>query len=316
VRIGAGFTVAFQRTLRIPEDGRVYPLPPGLGVFPLYRARDYPDAIPTDWCEPAALFLPMYQREALWIAFESETGQPSALQVGAGRVNAITGQPWSEGLRGEPQNYLVCPPQLWLDGFNHGDGTIRQFVAMPLGLGYTVEGQISGAEAFGGIQFRVHLPRPRRIPHRPPSIHAGLAMESVMGAMGLAAGGMIRQKIYDDPFRLAVWEPEPCAEFTVHVANSEQFLRITGTEPPPSPVSARSYAESGLPWFDLHEERAGHVGPSKLLRRARSVRERDKELGTAADGDDLPVPPDELPVILLDTKGRPVRRRPPGPVKR
>ena len=37
------------------------------------------------------------------------------------------------------QNYCALPKQLWLDGINCGDGYIRQFVAMPLGKGYTVE---------------------------------------------------------------------------------------------------------------------------------------------------------------------------------
>ena len=27
-------TIGFQRTLRIPDDNRDYPLPPGLGAFP------------------------------------------------------------------------------------------------------------------------------------------------------------------------------------------------------------------------------------------------------------------------------------------
>ncbi len=32
-----GFAVSFQRTLRIPDDGKTYPLPPDLGVFPVRR---------------------------------------------------------------------------------------------------------------------------------------------------------------------------------------------------------------------------------------------------------------------------------------
>jgi hypothetical protein len=31
----------FQRTLRIPDDGKLYPLPPGLGSFPLRHLQDY-----------------------------------------------------------------------------------------------------------------------------------------------------------------------------------------------------------------------------------------------------------------------------------
>src|SRR5215470_3778380 len=56
-------------------------------------------------------------------------------------------------IRAEPQDYVVVPDQPWLDGINAGDGYVRQFVAMPLGLGYTVEGQVTGAEEFGGIQL-------------------------------------------------------------------------------------------------------------------------------------------------------------------
>ena len=65
--------------------------------------------------------------------------RPNALKVAVGKVNAVSGQPWSERLKPEDrdgnQDYLVVPEQPWLDGINSGDGTIRQFVAMPLGDG-------------------------------------------------------------------------------------------------------------------------------------------------------------------------------------
>ena len=35
-------TIAFQRTLRIPDDGRTYPLPAGLGAFLLRSLDDFP----------------------------------------------------------------------------------------------------------------------------------------------------------------------------------------------------------------------------------------------------------------------------------
>jgi hypothetical protein len=56
---------------------------------------------------------------------------------------------WNPTLSGEKQDYMVCPSQEWLDGIKTGSGLIRQFVAMPLGFSYTVEGQISGKEEFG-----------------------------------------------------------------------------------------------------------------------------------------------------------------------
>ena len=63
---------------------------------------------------------------------------------------------------------MVCPPQPWLDGINAGENYIRQFVAMPLGEGYAVEGQITGDEVWGGIQISVFEPKPGRFPDVPP----------------------------------------------------------------------------------------------------------------------------------------------------
>ena len=58
-------------------------------------------------------------------------------------VNAVTGDGWSDGLHVRPQDYLVAPRQPWLDGFAVDKGFIRQFVAMPLGEGFTAEEQIT-----------------------------------------------------------------------------------------------------------------------------------------------------------------------------
>ena len=42
----ARLDIEFQRTLRIPDDGNTYPLPPGLGSFPIYRVEDYATRVP------------------------------------------------------------------------------------------------------------------------------------------------------------------------------------------------------------------------------------------------------------------------------
>ena len=90
--------------------------------------------------------------------------RPSALKVAVGKVCALSGRTWSErlhdGSEGGTQDYVVVPGQPWLDGINAGNGSIRQFVAMPLGMGYTVEGQITGEETHGGLQLCVFDPKP------------------------------------------------------------------------------------------------------------------------------------------------------------
>ncbi|HJK99523.1 MAG TPA: hypothetical protein RMF84_20010, partial [Polyangiaceae bacterium LLY-WYZ-14_1] len=143
---GATLQVTFQRTLRIPDDGRSYPLPPGLGSFPLRRVSDFADRVPAHWRERGGVFLPMYAREAMWLSFSRPPHRPCALQVGVGKVNAVNGKPWSAGLGGRPQGYVVAPDQPWLDGIATEKGTVRQFVAMPLGQGNTIEGQVTGEE--------------------------------------------------------------------------------------------------------------------------------------------------------------------------
>lgn len=161
IDLGDGLRVTFQRTLRIPEDGQTHSLPPSLGQFPVRRVEDFKGKVPKAWEEHGGVFLPMYQREAMWLQFGTSNGKHFALKVATGKVNALNGKKWTEKLKKakveagkDPvQDYSVIPGQPWLDGFNTGDGVIRQFVAMPLGMGYTVEAQVTGKEDVGGLQL-------------------------------------------------------------------------------------------------------------------------------------------------------------------
>ena len=159
---GAKLTISFKRTLRVPDNGKRYPLPSGLGKFPLEDVDDYRKAVPKNWIEHGGVMLPLYQSEALWIDFTSsyiddhEAAYPFAVKVAVGKINAVTGEFWSDSLSRDPQDYLVVPGQPWLDGYSIGTECIRQFVAMPLGEGYSPEGQITGGEGVGGVQIVVY----------------------------------------------------------------------------------------------------------------------------------------------------------------
>jgi hypothetical protein len=288
---GSQLGVTFQRTLRIPDDGNTYPLPPGLGAFPLRRVRDHPASVPAEWRQRGGLILPMYQREAMWLYFDAPHWKPCAVKIGIGKVNAISGEPWDEKIVEGRQDYVVCPDQPWLDGIKAGEGFIRQFVAMPLGMGYTVEGQVTGKEEFGGLQIVVYASKPGRFPERPPERHWGRAQLQMCccleaPAMGLGAGGRMRQSIYPDQYGADTWDQTNTGRTFVHIANSMAWREITGEEPPATPVSARSYTQAGLPWFDLYDEKLGDVAPSAVLAGVKSVKEMDKERGFAPQQDD------------------------------
>jgi hypothetical protein len=285
IRIGPRFAVSFHRTLRIPDDGRTYPLPPGLGTFPILTRNDQPPRHASADVQGAQVLIPMYQREALWMGFNAASWKPSAVKIAIGGVNAISGAPMDNILRADPQDYIVCPEQLWLDGINTGHGAIRQFVAMPLGLGYTIEAAISGREEFGGIQITVFEPVPGRFPDEPPPktiTNPMSAPRQRAQSMGLGAGGVIRQKIYPDLYGIDAWDQDNYGSVGVHIVNSLQFRELTGQEPPPTPIDAKIYTEHGLPWFELYDETQGDLAPSDRLSTAKTISARDQERGETA----------------------------------
>lgn len=305
IRIGERLSVSFQRTLRIPSDEGSYPLTPGLDTFPVHLVEDYLDRVPDAWKEHGGVFIPMYQREALWLAFHAVEWKPNAVKIGVGLINAVSGEPWDEELHRDPQDYLVCPDQPWLDGINAGDGYIRQFVAMPLGMGYTVEGQLTGKEEFGGIQILVYEPKPGRFPDEPPpepewGPEMLFAEEAAsIAEMGLGAGGKMTQKIYPDPYGIDTWDPENRGSVYVHIANSRQYQELTGLEPPPTPISAEMYTALGLPWFELYDEEKGDVAAGRELAKVKTVKEKDAEKGIEPSDEDVSVDVDASQIKKL-----------------
>ena len=267
----AELAIEFQRTLRIPDDNRHYYLPPGLGKFPLSRVDDYPDNLPETWSEHGGVFLPMYQAEALWINFRAD--YPMAVKIAAGKVNAVTGEAWQEELSGEPQDYLVVPGQLWLDGFCVQKGLIRQFVAMPLGEGYTVEEQLTGEAEHGGLQIAVYPMKTsiyeERLRQRLERLKDSKISPRGSPDMGLAPGGLMRQEIYEDEHGIDAWDTLTSSRCFVHIVNSVQLLHLTGCQPPSKPPTAQDYTNARLPWYDYYG------GDLKALEGAKKLVELD-----------------------------------------
>lgn len=112
IRVGKWFSVDFQRTLRIPNDGQEHPLPPGFGALPLRRVRDHLRQVPAAWRETDGVMLPLHRHEALWLSFyRCVSWHPVAVKVAVGGVNVITGASHSAALSADPQDYMVAPDQ-------------------------------------------------------------------------------------------------------------------------------------------------------------------------------------------------------------
>lgn len=141
------FAIKLHKTVRVPNDGQTYPLPPDLGCFEIEQTSD------------DHFKITMAQNEAMWIEFTKGKVR-AAVQVFAGARNAITGEligPLQGGVR---QNYCPVPKQPWLDGFlTPGDG-VSQFVATAAYDEKAVEVQLGHNDhqmhVDGGVEIVLH----------------------------------------------------------------------------------------------------------------------------------------------------------------
>lgn len=289
----ANLEIELMRTFRVPDDGRLNFLPPGFEPFFMEHVEDYRGYLPEEWIKHKGLLLPMYQAEALWIRFNSFDDYPFAVRIGAGKICAVTGDRWKSGLRQgiavddegneEPlQNYVAVPGQPWLDGFNTGDGIVRQFVAEPLGSGMTVEEQLTGSADFGGLQIQVYPLRgelwEEELQSRPTfdddhfeCLCCGAPPDE---GLGLAAGGRIHQEIDEDTRDIRDYDVKNSSRVFIHIVNSKRWRDITGLPMPRRPVSAEDYTKAGLPWFDFYSD-AKPLPASSKLAGVKSVGEMD-----------------------------------------
>jgi hypothetical protein len=315
IMIGRFTRISFHRTLRIPDDGKDYPLPAGLGRFPIHRVEDFADKVPLDWLKEGGFFIPLYQKEALFMQFEGPKWHPTIAKVCVGRINAITGKNYSENLSPSSQDYVVIPEQKWLDGIATGHGTVNQFVAMPLGQGYTIEAQITDEEKFGGFQILAFDAVEGRFPERDPEIDERIRREEEQRrikrtvlfsspsnasfslgrndglnaaplsddnySMGIAAGGSIKQQIHPDNYGIESWNKNKKRSITIHLVNSLAYKAITGMEAPPSPITMEQYQKFRIPWYSNYDETITPIKPPSIFKRILSIATIDAKRGVS-----------------------------------
>lgn len=289
--------VGFQRTLRIPDDGKEYPLPAGLGQFPLFHSRSKALRLPKHMISRGGVVFPIYPFEATWMSFECRHDLPIALRIAAGKINAVSGEDWDEAVSNN-QDYVVLPDQYWLDGFNTGDGQVRQFVAAKLGANLTVEEQLTEKAEWGGLQI---LAIPMKVDNyqrileemneemsfsdrvvmcasEPPQC---LSMEMDMKVdMGMGQGGAIRQAIEEDIYGVDAWDFDRAQRAFISMIDARSWPDIGG-EPISTPVTADIYDREGIPWFDL--EGFSDIPKSESLRSLKTVQTGMVELGVEID---------------------------------
>ncbi|KIJ10347.1 hypothetical protein PAXINDRAFT_102032 [Paxillus involutus ATCC 200175] len=134
--------------------------------------------LPESMLAKGGAFISMYQREAMWMSFKlrkkGHWHNSLAVKISVGGVNVLTGLPQNDGISTSP-------------------GVIRQFVAMPLGKGYTAEGQVTGAENVGGIQIDV-FPKYDSTRIKFARLGCDVSMYKTARQLGLRVGDPIQMK--------------------------------------------------------------------------------------------------------------------------
>ncbi len=97
------------------------------------------------------------------------------------------------------------------------------------------------------------------------------AAPSAAMAMGLGAGGQMKQEIYKDERPVTDYDQEQTSRCFVHLCNSALWKQVTGSRPPHRPLSPQLYAEHDLPWFDYYRDDLGAVDGSKDLAALKTV---------------------------------------------
>ena len=307
-------SVKFSRTLRVPDDQRHYLVPPSLTPIAPNRVDDYVECLPKDWRRRGGVFLPLYQAEALSLSFSGD--YPFAIKIGAGKINTITGEPWQNELSPERQDYLVSGRNRFHDGFVVGQQEVRQFVAMPLGEGYTAEEQLTGLAQHGGLQilaypmkveaFRTRFGAWADSDDEYRSLDINLCRpgkaRTENAEMGLAPGGLVKQKTLRDPYGYDAWDQTRWERCFIHLLNSRQYHAVTGVKLPYPPPGVRDYKNWRLPWYHHYSE-GEPVEGTGILAKLASVATWFK----AKHGQPLPDNDPPGPVAIRPVQSRSIR---------
>ncbi|KAL4774496.1 hypothetical protein BDW60DRAFT_205069 [Aspergillus nidulans var. acristatus] len=302
----------------MPDDDKIHPLPASRGLFPLYNVEAFASQLPERITKRGGIFFPMWQREALWIQFNNRGANTRyAIRVNIGHINAVSGLDIYKV--SDKQDYLVVPGQKWLDGISVSPGVVRQFVAMPLGAGYTPEDQVSGKEKFGGIQIEVipsyeqytHAFRystegrvkyaaeydtpgdyalkdgDRQRLHRNGWAGAGSPSRSYRASsrtidlreMGIAAGGKLVQDIVQDSSQKGIWDTARTRLLDIHILQPSDFEAVTHIVPPRAPITIEEYIEAGIPFYAVEEDPDQRLDGSATLAGIKSISAMDNEVG-------------------------------------
>jgi hypothetical protein len=252
IYIGERFSVSFQRARRlVPEEMEQTLRPPSsLGALPIHAAHKCRVGVPQAWQEERAIFFPLLPGEAFWLGFSAVNWRPTAVKVRLGGIDAITGARPERALHDAPQNYVVCPPQLALDGIYGGEGVVSQFAN-------TYRDSASPSTFVADSEVAMELvaidPKSGKFPERAPRPSSDVVVahsprnSSSGDFVHIVAGATIAQAIFADPYGITTWDQTNYGCVSAYAVSAERYRQITGLELPSPVDETHTYKTYRLP---------------------------------------------------------------------
>ncbi|PGH32696.1 hypothetical protein GX50_04476 [[Emmonsia] crescens] len=105
----------------------------------------------------------------------------------------------------------------------------------------------------------------------------GSASPPAIPAMGIAAGGKIKQSIHPDNYNPDSWDRSSTTTFNVQMLNAAVFEKMIGISPPACPIDATTYLQCGLPFFELPEHKSPVKGQIEGVQSLSEISTKGKE---------------------------------------
>jgi hypothetical protein len=201
--------------------------------------------------------MPMLEGEGTWLQFSDN--YPCAIKIGVGRINALNGKRWTDGLDSSECDYITAPPQPALDGFRTQDDVVCQFAVRRTGA----DPQEEQTHAVGIGTFRIIVYPMKK--ERYERLQTGDAWtngdtlrscnmvpsRSEPKSLSLAAGGRLWERLYSDPFGIDAWDQAAATRCLVSLVEVRSLNDASGFAVGhlPPPINPADYQEPDAPWF-------------------------------------------------------------------
>ena len=112
-------------------------------------------------------------------------------------------------------------------------------------------------------------------------LHLSVLADKRAKALGIGAGGNIKQFIERDHYDPRIWDVANSKILNVQIIGSETWKTVTGLDPPNPPEAAQTYKDKGLPLFQFQrgsDPKIGVAGEWSLLLGVAEIEEENAKL--------------------------------------